>query len=38
VKAATLRPILAAQLDKASYLMTDGEGQYRVLGTMFAKP
>jgi hypothetical protein len=30
-------PILEAQLDKASYLMTDGEGQYRILGPMFAK-
>lgn len=37
VDARTLRPILDAQLDKASYLMTDGEGQYRILGPMFAK-
>lgn len=37
VNAATLRPILKAQLDKASTLMTDGEGQYRILGPMFAK-
>lgn len=37
VDAKTLRPILKAQLDSASYLMTDGEGQYRVLGPMFAK-
>lgn len=37
VDAKTLRPILEAQLDKASYLMTDGEGQYRILGPMFAK-
>lgn len=37
VNANTLRPILAAQLDKSSYLMTDGEGQYRILGLMFAK-
>lgn len=37
VDARTLRPILEAQLDKASYLMTDGEGQYRILGPMFAK-
>jgi transposase-like protein len=29
VNAATLKPILVAQLDKASFLMTDGEGQYR---------
>jgi hypothetical protein len=37
VSAETLRPILTAQLDKASFLMTDGEGQYRLLGSMFAK-
>jgi transposase-like protein len=37
VNAVTLRPILKAQLDEASYLMTDGEGQYRILGPMFAK-
>jgi transposase-like protein len=37
VNAATLRPILEAQLDKASILMTDGEGQYRILGPMYAK-
>lgn len=37
VDARTLRPILEAQLDMASYLMTDGEGQYRILGPMFAK-
>ncbi|HVC52478.1 MAG TPA: IS1595 family transposase [Stellaceae bacterium] len=37
VDANTLRPILSAQLDKGSYLMTDGEGQYRILGPMFAK-
>ena len=37
VNAATLRPILAAQLDENSFLMTDGEGQYRLLGPMFAK-
>jgi hypothetical protein len=37
VDAKTLRPILNAQLDKASYLMTDGEGQYRILGPLFAK-
>lgn len=37
VDAKTLRPILTAQLDRNSYLMTDGEGQYRILGTMFAK-
>lgn len=37
VNAATLRPILEAQLDKNSVLMTDGEGQYRLLGPMYAK-
>lgn len=37
VSADTLRPILIAQLDRASFLMTDGEGQYRILGPMFAK-
>jgi transposase-like protein len=37
VDARTLRPVLAAQLDEASWLMTDGDGQYRVLGPMFAK-
>jgi transposase-like protein len=37
VDALTLRPILAAQLDENSFLMTDGEGQYRILGPMFAK-
>jgi len=37
VTAKTLRPILEAQLDKGSFLMTDGEGQYRILGPMFAK-
>ena len=37
VDARTLRPVLQAQLDKASWLMTDGEGQYRILGPMFAK-
>lgn len=37
VSAKTLRPILEAQLDKNSVLMTDGEGQYRILGPMFAQ-
>lgn len=37
VDARTLRPVLQAQLDKASWLMTDGEGQYRILGPMFAR-
>src|SRR4051794_38083554 len=26
-----------AQLDQKSFLMTDGEGQYRILGPIFAK-
>ena len=37
VSAASLKPILIKQLDRASALMTDGEGQYRILGPMFAK-
>ena len=37
VTAKTLRPILTAQLDAASTLMTDGEGQYRILGADFAR-
>jgi len=37
VTAKTLRPILTAQLDTASALMTDGEGQYRILGADFAR-
>ncbi len=37
VSAETLQPILSAQLDAASALMTDGEGQYRILGRMFAR-
>ena len=36
VSARTLRPILDAQLDRATALMTDGEGQYRLVGPMFA--
>lgn len=36
VNANTLRPILTAQLNEKSALMTDGEGQYRILGPMFA--
>lgn len=32
VDARTRRPILTAQLERASYLITDGEGQYRILG------
>jgi transposase-like protein len=37
VNAHTLKPILEAQLDKASTLMTDGEGQYRIIGPDFAR-
>jgi transposase-like protein len=37
VSAKTLRPILQSQLDAASALMTDGEGQYRIIGPMFAR-
>jgi len=37
VSAANLKPILVKQLDPASSLMTDGEGQYRILGPLFAK-
>jgi len=37
VTAKTLRPILTAQLDAKSTLMTDGEGQYRILGADFAR-
>jgi transposase-like protein len=37
VNAKTLRPILKSQLDAASALMTDGEGQYRLVGGMFAR-
>jgi transposase-like protein len=36
VSAHNLTPILVEQLDRASNLMTDGEGQYRILGPMFA--
>jgi transposase-like protein len=37
VSAATLKPILTEQLDRASSLMTDGEGQYRPIGPHFAR-
>jgi transposase-like protein len=36
VSAQNLKPVLVEHLDRASALMTDGEGQYRVLGPMFA--
>jgi len=37
VSAKTLRPILVAQVDRKSFLMTDGEGQYRLIGPEFAR-
>jgi transposase-like protein len=39
VSAKTLRPILSAQIEEAKQtaLMTDGEGQYRLLAPMFAR-
>src|SRR6185437_4456186 len=37
VTAKTLRPILRAQLDGPSALMTDGEGQFRILGADYAR-
>ena len=37
VSAQNLKPILVEHLDRASSLMTDGEGQYRILGTLFAR-
>lgn len=37
VNAKTLKPILEAQLHRDSILITDGEGQYRILGPMYAK-
>lgn len=37
VSAHNLKPVLMEQLDKASTLMTDGEGQYRILGPAFAR-
>jgi transposase-like protein len=37
VNAQTLKPILEAQLDRKSTLMTDGEGQYRIIGPAFAR-
>jgi transposase-like protein len=35
VTAATLRPILVAQVDRKSFLMTDDAGQYRIVGREF---
>jgi transposase-like protein len=37
VNAATLRPILVAQIDAKTFLMTDDAGQYRHMGRDFAK-
>jgi transposase-like protein len=37
VSAKTLRPILVAQIDRKSFLMTDDAGQYRHMGKEFAK-
>lgn len=37
VSAKTLRPILTAQINTASTLMTDGAGQYRHMGESFAR-
>jgi hypothetical protein len=36
VNAKTLRPILVAQVDLKSVLMTDDAGQYRIIGPVFA--
>jgi len=37
VNAKTLRPILVAQVDRRSFLMTDDAGQYRIVGRDFAR-
>lgn len=37
VSAATLRPVLVAQVDRKSALMTDEAGQYRIVGPEFAR-
>ncbi len=37
VSAKTLRPILVAQVDRKSTLMTDDAGQYRIMGHEFAR-
>jgi transposase-like protein len=36
VNAKTLRPIMVAHIDRASFLMTDDAGQYRIIGPEFA--
>jgi hypothetical protein len=38
VSAQNLKPILVKHLDRASSLMTEGEGRYRFLGPIFAQP
>ncbi len=37
VSAKTLRPVLVAQVDRKSFLMSDDAGQYRVMGPEFAR-
>lgn len=37
VSAKTLRPILMEQMNRASALMTDDAGQYRIIGPVFAR-
>jgi transposase-like protein len=37
VTAKTLRPILVAQVDRKSFLMSDDAGQYRIMGPEFAR-
>ncbi len=36
VSAKTLRPIIVAQVDRKSFLMTDDAGQYRIIGPEYA--
>jgi len=36
VNAKTLRPIIVAQVDRKSFLMTDDAGQYRIIGPEYA--
>jgi len=37
VSARTLRPILVAQVNRKSFLMSDDAGQYRIMGPEFAR-
>ena len=37
VSAKTLRPVLVAQVDRKSFLMSDDAGQYRIMGPEFAR-